>query len=75
MKVVDKKSKAHSLQIDGVLEVHNGVLCVVEFDGEGDVTRAIPLHLILEKRELLGVDVKVKVDEPTEKEETELSLD
>lgn len=75
MKIVDKKAKTHTLVIEGVLDVVNDKLCLIEFDGDGDPIRAIALADLLEQQELLGKDVKIKIDEPTEKEEVELGLE
>ena len=54
MKIVDKKAKTHTLVIEGVLDVVNDKLCLIEFDGDGDPIRAMALADLLEQQKLLG---------------------
>ena len=75
MKIVDKKQNSHVITLEGHLEIVNGDLCLVEFDGEGEIVRTCSIAEKLDKQGFVGTQVKIKVEEPTEKEEIELSLD
>lgn len=76
MKIVKKDTKAGNLIVEGVVELNNvGELCLVEFDGEGDVVREVRLADVLERAKYVGEYLKIKFEIPKDEKVDEMTLD
>lgn len=76
MKIVKKDTKAGNLVVEGVVELNgNGEVCLVEFDGEGDIVREVRLADVLERAGYVGENLKIKFEIPKDEVVDEMTLD